>query len=83
MYVGVWRACVFPFIIVFALSPKPVHNAILLLFCRPSAAVHELLPGILSQLGPESMQELRKVAEKLKSMDGGAVRLAPLARPPS
>jgi len=35
-------------------------------------SVHELLPGILSQLGPESMQELRKVAEKLKSMDGGA-----------
>ncbi len=34
--------------------------------------MQELLPSILSQLGPENMSELRKVAEKLKGLDAGA-----------
>ena len=34
------------------------------------AAVQELLPGILSQLGAENMSELRKLAEKVKQAGG-------------
>ena len=33
--------------------------------------ITELLPDILTQLGPESMDELRKLAEGMGGMDGG------------
>ena len=32
----------------------------------------DLLPGILNQLGPESMDKLRKIAEKLGASNAGA-----------
>ena len=41
----------------------------------------ELVPGILSQLGPEAMNNLRKIAESYQAAQGNAGSLGPDGAP--